>query len=297
MGIIGIIIGVLIEGLIYGIVSLGVYITYKILDFPDMTVDGCFPLGMSVTAILLVNSVHPIIALIISFLVGVVAGIITGVIHVKFGVRDLLSGIIVMTGLYSVNLIIAGRPNLPVFQRPSIFNLHLNIEQLATLPRNYVTLFIMIIITIVCKVLLDKYLKTKSGYLLRSVGDNEILVTSLAVDKGNVKIMGLAIANGLVALGGSIYTQDRGFFEISAGTGTLVIAVANVIIGMQFMKLFDFMKPTTAVLFGSIAYRAVISIAISVGFDARDMKLITAILLLIILLVNKNKKKIKAVAK
>lgn len=297
MGIIGIIIGVLIEGLIYGIVSLGVYITYKILDFPDMTVDGCFPLGMSVTAILLFNGVHPIITLFVSFFVGVLAGIVTGIIHVKFGVRDLLSGIIVMTGLYSINLIIAGRPNLPVFQKPSIFNMHIKYDFLRVIPRNYITLVIMICVALICKILLDKYLNTKSGYLLRSVGDNEKLVTTLAVDKGNVKIMGLAIANGLVALGGSIYTHDRGFFEISAGTGTLVIAVANVIIGLQLMKWFSNIKPTTAVLFGSILYRAIISIAISVGFEARDMKLITAILLLIILLFNKNKKKLKVVAK
>ena len=142
--------------------------------------------------------------------------------------------------------------------------------------------------------MLDKYLSTKSGYLLKSVGDNEILVTSLAKDKGNVKIIGLAIANGFVAFAGSIYAQDRGFFEISSGTGTLVIAVANVIIGMQVMKKFKFMKATTAVIIGSIIYRACISIAIALGLEARDLKLITAILLLIILsfgFMNKSNKK------
>ena len=299
MGFIGIVVGVLIEGLIYGIVSLGVYITYKILDFPDMTVDGCFPLGMSVTAILLINNVNPILVLFISFLVGVVAGIITGVIHVKLGIRDLLSGIIVMTALYSIDLIIAKKPNLPIFQKLSIFNMHIKLFKnvpnvfFNNIPRNYITLFIMIIIVIICKILLDKFLVTKSGYLLRSVGDNETLVTSLAIDKGNVKILGLAIANGLVAFAGSIYTQDRGFFEISAGTGTLVIAVANVIIGMQIIKTFEFINPTTSVIIGSIIYRAIISIALSLGFEARSLKLITAVLLLIILMLNKNKKKIK----
>lgn len=291
---IGIIIGILREGLIYSVVSFGVYITYKILDFPDMTVDGSFPLGMSLTAVMILNGVNPIFCLLISFLFGVLAGIITGVIHVKLGVRDLLSGIIMMTALYSINLRIAGKANLPIFKNPNIFRNHIVDSFFGRADKGLVTLLILLFIIILCKILLDKYLSTKSGYLLKSVGDNEILVTSLAKDKGNVKIIGLAIANGFVAFAGSIYAQDRGFFEISSGTGTLVIAVANVIIGMQVMKKFKFMKATTAVIIGSIIYRACISIAIALGLEARDLKLITAILLLIILsfgFMNKSNKK------
>ena len=291
---IGIIIGILREGLIYSVVSFGVYITYKILDFPDMTVDGSFPLGMSLTAVMILNGVNPIFCLLISFLFGVLAGIITGVIHVKLGVRDLLSGIIMMTALYSINLRIAGKANLPIFKNPSIFRNHIVDSFFGRVDKGLATLLILLFIIILCKILLDKYLSTKSGYLLKSVGDNEILVTSLAKDKGNVKIIGLAIANGFVAFAGSIYAQDRGFFEISSGTGTLVIAVANVIIGMQVMKKFKFMKATTAVIIGSIIYRACISIAIALGLEARDLKLITAILLLIILsfgFMNKSNKK------
>lgn len=291
---IGIIIGILREGLIYSVVSFGVYITYKILDFPDMTVDGSFPLGMSLTAVMILNGVNPIFCLLISFLFGVLAGIITGVIHVKLGVRDLLSGIIMMTALYSINLRIAGKANLPIFKNSNIFRNHFVDSFFGRVDKGLVTLLILLFIIILCKILLDKYLSTKSGYLLKSVGDNEILVTSLAKDKGNVKIIGLAIANGFVAFAGSIYAQDRGFFEISSGTGTLVIAVANVIIGMQVMKKFKFMKATTAVIIGSIIYRACISIAIALGLEARDLKLITAILLLIILsfgFMNKSNKK------
>ena len=290
-------IGILKEGLIYSIVSLGVYITYKILDFPDMTVDGSFPLGMSVTAVLIINNVNPFLVLIISLIIGAIAGIITGIIHVKFGIRDLLSGIIVMTGLYSINLRIAGRSNLPIFKKHTIFNnpffngFFINSDKP---DRSMITLIILVLIVIITKIILDKYLKTKSGYLLRSVGDNPVLVTSLAKDKGNIKILGLSIANALTAFAGSIYAQDRGFFEISAGTGTLVIAVANVIIGLQLLKKLNFFNTTTAVIIGSILYRALISLTISFGLDPKDMKLITAILLLIILTLNSlNKNKVE----
>ena len=283
----GILIGIICEGLIYSIVSFGVYITYKILDFPDMTVDGSFPLGMSLTAMLSIMGVNPILTLIISFMFGAVAGILTGLIHVKLKVGDLLSGIIMMIALYSINLRIAGRPNLPFFDKVTLFRNDILANIFGEGSRVYATVAILIILTIFMKILLDTFLSTKRGYLLRSVGDNETLVTSLAIDKGNIKIMGLAIANGIVAFAGSIYAHDRSFFEISAGTGTLVIAVSNVIIGMQIMNRVKFLKPTTAVIFGSLLYRAIISMAISFGLEARDLKLITAVLLLVILILNK----------
>lgn len=287
MDILGIIVGIISEGLIYSIVSFGVYITYKILDFPDMTVDGSFPLGMSITAILSIMGINPILTLIISFILGAIAGILTGLIHVKLKVGDLLSGIIMMIALYSVNLRIAGRPNLPIFDKITLFRNDFLANIFGEGSRVYATVAILIILTIFMKILLDAFLSTKRGYLLRSVGDNETLITSLAIDKGNIKIMGLAIANGIVAFAGSIYAHDRSFFEISAGTGTLVIAVSNVIIGMQIMNRVKFLKPTTAVILGSLLYRAIISMAISFGLEARDLKLITAVLLLVILILNK----------
>ena len=287
MDILGIIVGIISEGLIYSIVSFGVYITYKILDFPDMTVDGSFPLGMSITAILSIMGINPILTLIISFILGAIAGILTGLIHVKLKVGDLLSGIIMMIALYSVNLRIAGRPNLPFFDKITLFRNDFLANIFGEGSRVYATVAILIILTIFMKILLDAFLSTKRGYLLRSVGDNETLITSLAIDKGNIKIMGLAIANGIVAFAGSIYAHDRSFFEISAGTGTLVIAVSNVIIGMQIMNRVKFLKPTTAVILGSLLYRAIISMAISFGLEARDLKLITAVLLLVILILNK----------
>lgn len=283
-------IGVIEEGLIYALVSFGAYITFKILDFPDMTVDGTFPFGMCITAVMIIHNVNPFMTLLVSFVMGCIAGAITGLIHVKLKVRDLLSGIIVMTSLYSINLRIAGRANLPIFQKLSIFKM-INPFAKHSLLGAFNVAIVLLLIVIILKLLLDLYLDTKSGYLLRSVGDNEVLVTTLGKNKENVKILGLALANGFAALAGSIYAQHRGFFEISSGTGTLVIAVANVIIGMQIMNVFRRMKPTTSVIIGSIIYRACIGVALFLGMPSSDLKIITATLLLIVIVLNTKKYK------
>ncbi len=279
---------VLEQGLVYGILALGVYITYKILDFPDLTVDGSFPLGASVTAILITNGVNPYLTLVASFAVGALAGICTGLIHVKFKVRDLLSGIIMMTALWSINLYIAGTSNVPLFSQDTIFKNPM-VESIFG-DSSFATLIIIIIITVVCKILLDLFMKTKSGFLLRAVGDNETLVTSLAKDLGNVKIIGLAIANGLVSLAGCIFAQEQRVFEISMGTGAIVIGLASVIIGTGLFKNLTFFKATTAVLIGSIIYKGCVAIAIR-QFEPQSMKLITAILFLVILILSMDRKK------
>lgn len=292
-----IIIGVIEEGLIYAIMALGLYITYKILDFPDLSVDGTFPMGAAVTAMLILKGVHPVLTLLISFAAGLLAGCITGLIHVKLKVRDLLSGIIMMTALYSINLRIAGKANLPIFSKETIFE---NAFLEAVVPKAldpYLVCIILFVIVLVCKVLLDLFLKTRAGYLLRAVGDNEVLVTSLAKDKGMVKILGLALANGFVALAGCVYCQQKGFFEVSTGTGTMVIGLASVIIGTKLLKRFRSVKATTAVIFGSIVYKACVSLAIALGMAASDLKLITAVLFLIILVAsNRKERKVKAYA-
>ena len=310
-----IIFGIFEEGLVYAIMALGVYITYKILDFPDLSVDGTFPLGAALTAIVIadglpfIGTVDPALALLLSFGAGALAGCVTGLIHVKLKVRDLLSGIIVMTALYSINLRIAGRSNLPIFSKDTIFS---NPFLTGTVPEAlspYVVTIILFVIVLSCKLLLDAYLKTRSGYLLRAVGDNDVLVTSLAKDKGMVKIVGLAIANGFAALAGSVYCQQKGFFDISIGTGTIVIGLANVIIGTQLFKRFGFVKSTTAVIIGSIIYKACVSLALllndihvnlgvirfTISVTASDLKLITAILFLIILVLSSSRgKKVKS---
>lgn len=290
-----IIIGVIEEGLIYAIMALGLYITYKILDFPDLSVDGTFPMGAAVTAMLILKGVHPALTLVLSFAAGLLAGCITGLIHVKLKVRDLLSGIIMMTALYSVNLRIAGKANLPIFSKETIFeNAFLESVVPAALDP-YLMSIILFVIVLICKLLLDLFLKTRAGYLLRAVGDNEVLVTSLAKDKGMVKILGLALANGFVALAGCVYCQQKGFFEVSTGTGTMVIGLASVIIGTKLLKRFHSVKATTAVIFGSIVYKACVSLAIALGMAASDLKLITAVLFLIILVAsNRRERKVKA---
>lgn len=278
------------QGLIYGILALGVYITYKILDFPDLTVDGSFPLGSAVTAALIVKGVNPYLTLLISFAAGVVAGICTGLIHVKCKVRDLLSGIIMMTALWTINLRIAGTANVPIFGEKSIFdNDWMNGIFTGSLA-SYKVCIVSLVIALIAKIILDLYLKTKSGFLLRAVGDNANLVTSLAKDQGNVKILGLAIANGLVCLSGSIFCQEQRVFEISSGTGAIVIGLASVIIGTSLFKNLTFMKATTAVLIGSVIYKACVAAALKF-FEPQDMKMITAVLFLIILIIGMERKK------
>lgn len=286
-----IILGILTEGLVYAILSLGIYITYKILDFPDLSVDGTFPLGAAVSVTLIINGVSPILSILAATLVGAVFGVITGIIHVKFKIRDLISGIIVMTALYSINLRIAGKANVPLFSQETIFEN----DFLKSLPLgHYTDLVVLIVIVVITKVLLDFYLKTKSGLLLRAVGDNDVIVTSLAKNKGNVKILGLAIANALASMAGAVYCQLSGFFEISVGTGTVVIGLANVIIGISIARHVKF-KPTTAVIIGSIIYKACVSLAIALGLAASDLKLITAGLLFLILAISNAMKKGKRV--
>ena len=283
-------VSILEQGLIYGILSLGIYITYKILDFPDLTVDGSFPLGAAVTALLITRGVNPYLTLVAAFLVGVIAGICTGLIHVKCKVRDLLSGIIMMTALWSINLRVAGTANVPLFSQKTIFKNDVIDKVVPEALSKYSTLIMILIIAIFCKILLDLYMKTQSGYLLRAVGDNDKLVTSLAKDQGNVKILGLAIANGLVALAGCVFCQEERVFEISSGTGAMVIGLASVIIGTSIFKNLTFMKTTTAVLVGSVIYKACVAIALRI-FEPQDMKLITAVLFLVILVLSMERKK------
>ena len=273
-----IILGIFEEGLVYAIMALGVYITYRILDFPDLSVDGTFPLGAAFTATGIAGGfIHPAAALPLSFLLGAMAGCVTGLIHVKLKVRDLLSGIIVMTALYSINLRVAGKSNLPIFSKDTIFS---NPWLERTIPqalRPYTVTIILLVIVLICKLLLDAYLKTRSGYLLRAVGDNDVLVTSLAKDKGMVKIIGLAIANGFAALAGSVYCQQKGFFEISTGTGTIVIACVSLALLLGDLTL----------TFGNIT--------VSFPVTASDLKLITSILFLIILVASSSRgKKVKS---
>lgn len=284
-------ISTLTQGLVYALLSYGVYITYKILDFPDLTVDGSFPLGAAVTAVMMTSGFNPWLTLPASLLAGALAGLITGVIHVRFKVRDLLAGIITMTALFSINLQIAGsnliidRSTATIFTSPIVEGI------LGSTSLIYRKLIVSLLIVILAKVLLDLYFKTKSGLLLRAVGDNSVLVTSLAKDKGTVKIVGLVISNALVALSGSIVCHEQRAFSSTMGTGQVVFGLATVIIGATLFQKFDIIKGTTAALIGSIIYKACMQLAISLGLPANLLKLITAVLFLAILIFGNYQKK------
>ena len=281
--ILNIITGAVEQGLIYGILALGLLITYRILDFPDLTVDSSFPLGAAITALMTVNGYPPVLSLFAAAAAGAVAGLVTGLIHVRCHVRDLLSGIITMTGLYSINLRIAGKANLPFFANATLFKNPFT-KSLPAWIAPYSTLIIILLIVLAAKLLLDWYLKTTAGFLLRAAGDNASVVTTLARDVGTTKIIGLMIANALVALSGAVMAQHQRSFDISMGTGTMVTGLASVIIGTNLFKSLGWMKSTTMVIIGSVLYKLCVSAAISCGLEAQDMKLITAVLFLLILI-------------
>lgn len=287
---IDLIISTVTQGFIYALLSYGIYITYKILDFPDLTVDGSFPLGAAVTALLLVKGGNPYLTLLAALAAGALAGLVTGIIHVCFKVRDLLAGIITMTALFSINLQIAGsnlavgRDVATLFTAEPVKTLF---GSLSLLQRKLIVSFFLMLLV---KLLLDLYFKTKNGLLLRAAGDNEVLVTSLAKDKGKVKILGLVIANALVALCGCLVCHEQRSFSATMGTGQMVFGLATVIIGTTIFKKEGFVKGTTAAVAGSVIYKICIQIAISLGLPANLLKLVTAVLFLVILVVGNRQK-------
>ena len=283
-------ISTLTQGFIYALLSYGVYITYKILDFPDLTVDGSFPLGAAVTAVMLVKGVNPFVTLLAALFIGAVAGFVTGFIHVKLGVRDLLAGIITMTALFSINLQIAGS-NLAIERSiDTIFTSGPIMAIMGNSSLIYRKFVVALVLAVVVKLILDWYLKTKSGLLLRAVGDNATLVTTLAKDKGNVKLLGLVIDNALVALSGAVVCQEQRAFSSTMGTGQVVFGLAAVIIGTTLFRKLSFFKATTAVLIGSVFYKACIQVAISLGLPANLLKLATAVLFLVVLVLGNKQK-------
>lgn len=273
------------QGLIYALLTYGIFITYKLLDFPDLTVDGSFPLGAAVTAVMLTKGVNPYLTLLAAICAGAVSGLVTGLIHVRLKVRDLLAGIITMTALFSINLQIAGS-NLNVGRETdTIFTASpamLLFGKLSLIHRKFI---IALILVIIFKLILDAYFKTKNGILLKATGDNATLVTTLAIDNGKMKILGLVIANALVALAGAVVCHEQRGFSSTMGTGQMVFGLAAVIIGTTIFKKAPVVKGTTAVLVGSIIYKCCIQFAISLGLPANLLKLITAALFLVILVI------------
>lgn len=272
----GLVRNILEEGLIYGVMAMGVFLTYKILDFPDLSVDGTFPLGACVTAALILRGVNPWIACIGAFVCGAVAGCVTGFLNIKLKISDLLSGILVMTGLYSINLMITdGQATVQFYNRDTIFTSGLA----EFLPSGeYRVILVVLIAAVVVKLLLDGYLKTKSGLLLRAAGSNPQYVISLGRDPGRMKMIGLAIGNGCAALSGALLSQQTETANIASGTGMVVMALASVIIGTSLFRRARFMKSTLAVVLGAILYKASLVIAMQLGLPANFLKLLMALI-------------------
>lgn len=269
--------GTLEQSFIFAIMVLGVYLSYKILDFPDMTVDGSFPLGGAVASAILIKGGNPILALVAATLCGAIAGLITGMIHVKLKVTNLLAGIIVMTGLYSVNLRVMGKSNIPLFSVKHLFN------------GNIIPIVTLVILLILAKITIDYLLKTKFGFALKALGDNETLVISLGIDEKRLKIYGLMIANSFVALSGAILAQYQGFADVGMGTGTIITGLASIIIGEAIFKKRSFISMSMTVILGTIIYRTIIAMSLKLGMNASDLKLITSILVVGIIFLKEKK--------
>ena len=267
------------QSLIFAIMVLGVYISFRILNFPDMTVDGTFPLGAAISAKLLTLGVNPYLTLLVALVAGAAAGAVTGLIHVKLKVKDLLAGILVMTALYSVNLRVMGKSNIPLFEEDNIFN------------TEYSMMITIVVLILISKLLLDYLLKTKFGFALKALGDNENLIVSLGLDEEKYKIYGLMIANAFVAFSGAVLAQYQGFADVGMGTGIIVIGLASIIIGDTLFGKRRRLAGTTIVIIGSILYRGVIAVTLSMGMDASDLKLITSVIVIVILWIQKQKDK------
>ena len=267
------------QSLIFAIMVLGVYISFRILNFPDMTVDGTFPLGAAISAKLLTLGVNPYLTLLVALVAGAAAGAITGLIHVKLKVKDLLAGILVMTALYSVNLRVMGKSNIPLFEEDNIFN------------TEYSMMITIVVLILISKIILDYLLKTKFGFALKALGDNENLIVSLGLNEEKYKIYGLMIANAFVAFSGAVLAQYQGFADVGMGTGIIVIGLASIIIGDTLFGKRRRLAGTTIVIIGSILYRGVIAVTLSMGMDASDLKLITSVIVIVILWIQKQKDK------
>lgn len=242
-----------------------------------MTVDGTFPLGAAISARLLTIGLNPFLTLLFAVLAGALAGGITGFLHVKLRIQELLAGILVMTALYSINLRIMGKSNIPLFSERSIFG-----EESSML-------FIIFIFFMMSKLFLDSLLKTKFGFALKALGDNETLISSLGLDEKKYKIYGLMISNALVALAGAISAQYQGFADVGMGTGMIVIGLASIIIGEILFRKRMRQYASLAVIIGTIIYRGILALTLSLGLDASDLKLISSVIVIAILWIQKKK--------
>lgn len=269
-----VILGALELGGIFAVLSLGLYISYKVLNIPDLTVDGSFTLGTAVSAMFTINSM-PYLGILASFLIGAIAGMVTGLLITKLKIMPLLSGILTMTGLYSINLAIMNdTPTISLFDKTTIFS---GLGSVTT----YAKIIIIYIIVVLIVVILDLFLRTQLGLSLRACGDNEDMVRASSIDTDKMKVLGLAIANGFVSMSGAIFAQHQSFADVNSGIGMMVIGLASIIVGMTFIKKEKIIFQLVAVVFGAIFYRGVLTIALQLGLPSGYLKLLSALLVII----------------
>lgn len=261
------------QGLIFAVLAMGVFITYKILDIADLSVEGTFPLGAFAFAKFIMMGFNPIISTLLAFCFGTLAGLLTATLFIKLKIKPLLAGILTMTILYSVNLRINGKSNIPLFKYDSLLKMGPKI-------------LVLLLIVIAIKIMLDLFLKTETGYLLITTGDNESLVRSLGANSNKYKLIGLMLANGLVALSGALMAQYQGFADITMGSSIIVVALASIIIGDTIRKKSNGLKLTTRAIFGAIVYKIIGAVAIELGLPATDLRAINAIIVIVFISYN-----------
>lgn len=274
------------QGLIYSIVVLGIYLSFRILDYADLSVDGTLPLGAAVAASMIIGGFNPWLATFVATFAGGLAGLFTGFLHTKFDINPLLTGILTMTGLYSINLQIMGKANLPLLGQKVIFTPFLNInERIFTIALLF--LFVVLIIT-----LLNQFLDTEIGLALRATGNNQKMITCLGVNTDNIKLLGLAISNALVALSGALLSQYQGFADVGIGIGTIIGGLASLIIGEVLFSNGKILRDLIAVATGSLIFRLVIAVVLRMGLPPSFLKLMTALIVIVALAVPNFKEKI-----
>lgn len=256
------------QGLIFAVLAIGVFITYKILDFPDLSVEGTFPFGAFIFSKFMLMGLDPISSTLLAFVFGSIAGVVTYILHIKMKIAPILAGILTMTILYSVNLRINGKANIPLYNFESLFE-YGN------------TIIVLGIVVLLVKILMDMFLKTEIGYLLVATGDNETLVKSLGVNCNKFKLLGLMLSNGIVAMSGALMGQLQGFADINMGASIIVSALASIIIGDTVLKNSRKLNGTTRAILGAVAYKLIGGIAIDLGLAPTDLKAISAIIVIL----------------
>lgn len=267
------------QGLGYGLVALGIVITFRILAFPDLTVDGSFPLGAAVVARLLTEGVPPVYSIIAAIICGFLAGCFTGLLNTKLKINSLLAGILMMTVLYSVNLRIMGRSNIQLLTVNTLMTPLENLDVNRFIP--IIAFFFLVALCI--KLLTDMFLHTQLGFAMRATGDNEQMIRTLGVNTDNMTILGIGISNGFVALSGALVAQDQGFADVGMGIGMIVAGLASIIIGEALFGKKTVQRLTLAAIVGSIIYKFIISLGLRLGLAPTDLKLATGVMVILAL--------------